>query len=159
MVVAGAPGQRGVEGAVRLGRRGLRGRAGGEVRALGVPEVFLLVGCQRACWGEPVGDVADFLFRGGGGGGVDFANGAGDDVDVELAGEGLVAREVGGGFGAGRDEVGVVGAPRGEVVLGEDGQVGTLGGGLPDEGGGAGEVVFDGDVLAGCVSEVAVAVV
>ena len=85
---------------------------------------------------------------------MDFADCAGDDVDVEVAGEGLVAREVGGGFGAGRDEFGVVGAPGGEVVLGEDGQVGTLDGGLPDEGGGSVEVVFDGDILTGCVSEV-----
>ena len=98
-----------------------------------------------------MGDVADFLVlllvSCGGGGGVDFADCAGDDVDVEVAGEGLVAREVGGGFGAGRDEVGVIRTPGRQVVLWQDGQVSALGGGLPDEGGGSVEVVFDRDVL------------
>lgn len=66
-----------------------------------------------------MGDVADFgggvvVFGGGGGGGrVDFADCAGDDVDVEFAGEILVAGEVGDGGGAGGDEVRVVGAPGG----------------------------------------------
>ncbi len=78
---------------------------------------------------------------------MDLADGAGNDVDVELAGEGLVAREVGGRFGGGGDEGGVLGAPGGEVVFWEDREVGAGCGGFADEGGGAGEIVFDGDIL------------
>jgi hypothetical protein len=89
-----------------------------------VPDVFLLVGAEEVAGGGGylVGHVADFdlgvflslsLVGGVGGGGVDLADCAGDDVDVQLAGERLVAREAGCGLGAGGDEVGVVGAPRG----------------------------------------------
>jgi hypothetical protein len=81
---------------------------------------------------------------------VHLADGAGDDVDVQVAGEGLVAGEVGLRLGAGGEEVGVVGAPGREVVFGQDGQVSALGGGLADEGLGAGVVFFDGDILVGC---------
>jgi hypothetical protein len=35
------------------------------------------------------------------------------------------------------------------VVFGQDGEVGALLGGLPDEGLGPGEVVVDGDILVG----------
>jgi hypothetical protein len=44
---------------------------------------------------------------------VDFADGAGDDVDVELLGEGLVFDEVGDGVPGGGDEVGVFWRPGG----------------------------------------------
>ena len=44
------------------------------------------------------------------------------------------------GLGTEGDEVGVVGEPVGEVVFGEDGQVGALSGGGTDEGYGFGVV-------------------
>lgn len=89
MVLVRAPGQGRVEGRVRR----VDG-AGGEVGPLGVPEVLFLIGaCEGAGGGgDPVGDVADFsplvVFGGGGRGGgrVDFADCAGDDIDVEVAG-------------------------------------------------------------------------
>jgi hypothetical protein len=50
-----------------------------------------------------------------------LADGPRDNVDVQLAGEGLVAGEVGLRLGAGGEEGGVVWAPGGEVVFWEDG--------------------------------------
>lgn len=63
---------------------------------------------------------------------MDFADGAGDDVDVELAGEGLVFGEVGDGVLRGGDEVGVLGRPGGEVVFRELGDDAALRGGGAD---------------------------
>jgi len=63
---------------------------------------------------------------------VDLADGAGDDVDVELAGEGLVPGQVGDRFLGGGDEFGVLRTPGREVVFRQDGEVAALRGGGAD---------------------------
>lgn len=65
---------------------------------------------------------------------VGFADGAGDDGDVKLAREGLVLRQELFRVGAGEGKLWVVGHPRREVVLWEDGEVAAGGGGFADRG-------------------------
>lgn len=71
---------------------------------------------------------------------VGLADGAGHDGDAELTREALVAGKELFGLGAGDDEVRVFGHPGREVVLGEDGEVAAVGGGLADVGFCLGEV-------------------
>lgn len=62
----------------------------------------------------------------------------------------MVAGEVGAGGGAGGDKVRVFGGPRGQVVLGEEGDVGAVGGSLAQRVGAVGKVALDVDILEKC---------
>lgn len=129
-----------------------RQSVGSQVRPLRVPQVLLLVPPQqRAVRADEVRRVGDALGLRHGGGivGLGFRRGdrledrAGRDGDVELGGERLVPREVRRGLlGRGEEDL-AVGLPGREVVFGQDGKLGALGGGFADVRLGAGEVAGD----------------